>query len=107
MTDQNTDFTMPSSVADRKRIADAINEIVGQMQMIEDRRAYIKDVKDMLKENFNMPKSVASRIAKARFKDAFEDMTAEDQAFEITYEALFKSSSSTDDLNPSDGETND
>lgn len=104
MTDKTNDFNMPSSPADRKRIADAINEIVGQMQMIEDRRAYIKDVKDMLKDSFGMPKSVVAKIAKARFKDAYEDMTAEDQAFEATYETLFLSSNTTDDEESTDDE---
>lgn len=89
MSKEKKEFTMPSSDFDKKRIADAINEVVAQMQMIDDRRSHIKDIKDMLHDTFGMPKKVVADLAKARFKDAFEDMAAEGETFQDAYKALF------------------
>lgn len=93
MSDQNEiAYQPPSDPAERKKIKEAIDEIVGAMQFISDKRSFISDAKKMLKENYQMPPKVVTRIAKARADNSYDDMAAEDTVFEITYETIFSDS---------------
>lgn len=94
MADEQVEFTLPSSPDDRKKIKDAIHEMAGALQFIEDKRAYMKDVADMLKNEFEMPKKIASKMARTVHKQNYLDVAQESSVFELFYENLFPNDAS-------------
>lgn len=90
MTDEldGMDVVIPSNPADRKRIKDALHEIVGCYQFIDDKKSYIKDVLDTLKENYDIPKKIATKMARTMHKHNYQDVSNESTTFELLYETI-------------------
>lgn len=86
-------FVLPSSQEDRKRIRNMLYEITAQMQMISDRREAIKDIVDVIHEEFKLPKKIINQLARTLFKHNYEDVTHESTIFEIVYEGILASGS--------------
>ena len=94
MSDQeNIDFVLPSNPADRKKIKDALYEMAGALQFIEDKRQFINDVATDLKENFDLPKKVVTKLARTLHKGNYSDVTAEVDTFTTLFEILFNGAS--------------
>lgn len=89
MSDTAEDFTMPSNPADRKKIKDALYEMSGALQFIEDKRNFMKDIATTLDENYSLPKKVAMKMARTIFKDNYSDVSAESDRFSTAFETLF------------------
>lgn len=87
---EDVEFVLPSSPEDRKKIKEAIHEIVGALQFIDDKKAFIKDVVTMLKDNFEMPKKISTKMAKTLFKQDYQDVIQDSSMFEVIYENLFE-----------------
>lgn len=83
------DFTMPSNPADRKKIKDALYEMSGALQFIDDKRVYMKETAAILEENYALPKKVAMKMARTIFKDNYSDVSAESDQFTTAFETLF------------------
>lgn len=84
----DSDFTVPSNPADRLKIKNAIFEICGAMQFIEDKRSFIKDVIADLHEKFAIPKKVVAKMAKTYHNDDYTDVLSESSAFETAYDII-------------------
>lgn len=101
-TENDNSFTIPSNPADRKKIKDAVIEISGAMQFIEDKKSYIKDVLTNMNEQFKIPKKVLSKMAKTYHNDEYSEVINEAQEFETMYELIMAINNQTTTSDDSD-----
>jgi lysyl-tRNA synthetase class I len=92
MSSSTDSYTLPSSPADRKKIKDAIHEIAGALQQMEDKRSFINDIKKSLKEDFKLPPSVTAKMAKTLYKNNYQEVLGESSTFEVVYENIIGTS---------------
>jgi hypothetical protein len=104
MSKEALDFTLPSNPADRKKIKEAVYEIVSAMQEAKDKRSFISDTKKLMKEEFGIPPKILSKMAKTYSEANFQDVLAESETFELTYENLFETSQNQVTVSGSDDE---
>lgn len=95
MTKKDDTFTLPSSKSDREKIKKILHEISGQYQMIDDRKSAVKDMVDVLHEEFNIPKKIINKLAKTIHKNDYDDVSHETSLFEIIFEGIVESSNAT------------
>ena len=95
MTDKTEDYTLPSDPKDRKKIKDAIYEMSGVLQQMDDKRSFMKDIAKGLKEEYGLPPKVSAKMAKTVFKHNYKDVLAESSTFEVVYENLFETGNGT------------
>jgi uncharacterized protein Yka (UPF0111/DUF47 family) len=87
-------FQFSSDKNQRIKIKEALYEIVGALTFIEDKRDYIKDVLDMLKETYGLPKKYSSKLAKGLHKNKIAEIVSEVKDLESIYDTLFVTTSS-------------
>jgi len=75
-------FVMPSSEKDRERIKGAVNEIVDHYTMIASYQEKVKEVNEFLKDEFDMPSSLANKTARLVFKGSFSEEVAKFEELE-------------------------
>lgn len=92
MTEQH-DFTMPSNPADRKKIKEALHEMQGALQFIDDKRAFMKDTAEALQEQFQIPKKISMKMARTLHKNNYTDVSSETDQFTTLFEVLFQGAS--------------
>lgn len=92
-----SEFELPTKPEDITKIKDRIAEISAQSQMIKDRQAAIKDIKDDLKEEFGMPAGLAGKLAKAQDDETYVEMTTENSVFELVRETILGDAGLPDD----------
>lgn len=73
---------------DLKSIKDALNEISNELNIISQHKDSIKDVINAVYDNYNIPKKVIRRLAKAHHKNSFQEEVAQDNEFESIYIGL-------------------
>jgi len=73
---------------DLKSIKDALNEISNELNIISQHKDSIKDVINVVYDNYNIPKKVIRRLAKAHHKNSFQEEVAQDNEFESIYIGL-------------------
>lgn len=61
------EIIIPNNPEDRKKVRDAINEIVNSMTRIASEQDLIKETKKMLKEEYNMPPKIVGKAARMVF----------------------------------------
>lgn len=83
-------FVIPSNPADRKTINDALKEIGNHLTIKSAADDAIKDIADVLKEDYDMPRRTANRLAKTMYKQDFQDKEADFEEFTSEYEILIK-----------------
>lgn len=66
MSDTNT-MMLPSNPEDRKKVRDAINEIVKSLTRIASEQDLIKETKGMLKEEYSMSPKIVGKAARMVF----------------------------------------
>lgn len=86
----SNDFVIPSSPDDRKRINAALKEIDEHLVIIDAAKDAIKDIKDFLKEEFEMPPAVANRLANTMHKGDFVEQETAFEEYTSQYEILVK-----------------
>lgn len=79
-------FQLPSNPDDLRRIRNAILEASAQKQMIADRNESIKDIRNDIKEQFDMPPKLFNQLVATHFKQSYKDVTTEHSQFELVYE---------------------
>jgi hypothetical protein len=92
-----SNFQLPSDPQELDKIKNCINEISGQNQMIKDRQAAIKDIKDDLKETYAMPTALINKLVKAIDDGDYQEMTAEQSVFELVRETILGDGGLPDD----------
>jgi len=73
---------------DLKSIKDALTEISNELDIIGQHKDAIKDVINAVYDNYNIPKKVIRRLAKAQHKNSFQEELAQDSEFESIYIGL-------------------
>lgn len=86
----SNDFVIPSSPEDRKRIQAAIKEMDDHLTIIDGAKDAIKDIREFLKDEFEMPPAVSNRLANTLHKQDFKDQEAKFEDFATAYEILVK-----------------
>lgn len=91
MSEESTqEFTMPSDPKARKEIKDALHEMSGALQFIQDKREYIKDSAAVLEEKFQIPKKISTKMARVLHKHNYQDVAQEADQFSTVFETLFQ-----------------
>jgi len=83
-------FVIPSNQNDRKRINDALKEICGHLTIKSAADDSIKDIADMLKEDYDMPRRTCNRLARTMHAQDFADKLADFEDFEAEFDVLIK-----------------
>lgn len=96
--DSNIDFTLPSNEADRTKIRKMLQELSGQLQMIDDRKAAAKDIVDALYQQYKIPKKIISKLAKTIHNDDYDDVSHETSLFETVYEVIIANTNSSNSI---------
>lgn len=82
---------MVSNPEDRKKIANALNEISNAMYRIAGERDYIKETVGNLSKTYDISKKILNRMAQIHYKQCFSETVAENDEFEILYENVMNS----------------
>ena len=83
-----TTVIIPSNPEDRKKIRGALQEISDANLRITAERELIKDIKDMLKEDFELPPKFISKLSKTFINQDFEAQEIERDDFVALWEAV-------------------
>ena len=73
---------LPTNPADIKKIRDALQEIADAFTRMTAERELVKDIKAMLKEDFELPPKFITKLAKTYFNQDFEAQQVESEDFE-------------------------
>ena len=89
MTDTNvSNYSLPSSPEDRKKIKAVLQDIAAQYQMIDDRRSFIKDALDGLHDTYKIPKKLSAKLAKTLYNHNYDKVSEETELFKLFYEEV-------------------
>lgn len=88
--EENPAITSISNPADRKKLRGMLEEIVVLFRKQEDDKLSIKVIKDEIKKQFNLSPKHAGSLAKAMYKDNFEEIRASQSDFETLYENIVR-----------------
>ena len=83
-----TTVVIPSNPEDQKKIRGALQEIADAMTRITAERELIKDIKDSLKEDFELPPKFITKMAKTYFSQNFDAVVTEADDFQTLYETI-------------------
>lgn len=97
MSSNVLDFELPTDPDSLKRIKQAVMDASAQTQMIDDRKENIKEIRDDMKESFDMPPSFFNKLVRTHYKQNYEDITEEHSKFEMCYESIMSDSSNSND----------
>jgi|AntRauTorcE11898_2_1112593.scaffolds.fasta_scaffold72028_1 hypothetical protein len=92
-----SEFQLSTNPDDIQSIRNKITEISAQQQMIKDRQEAIKEIKQDLKDGFEMPTSLINKLVKALDDDAYVEMTTENSVFELVRETVLGDAGLPDD----------
>jgi hypothetical protein len=70
---------------DLKVIRESIEEISVHFQKIESENLAIKDIVDVVFDQYKLPKKIIKRMAKVHYKNTFSQQVVEDKEFEALY----------------------
>jgi hypothetical protein len=82
------EFVLPTNPKDLQSIRDAIYEIEGHLSFIDDKKALIKAIHEMLSENYQMPKKLVNDMVKAHRNDKYDEFVEQNQQFESAYDKI-------------------
>jgi hypothetical protein len=91
-------ITIPTSPADRKKLKGMIAECTHCLQRIDDQREAMKDIVDVIIEEFSIPRKIANKLARTMYKRDYENVQQENEDFEQLYETIVESQASAANL---------
>ena len=77
--------TLPSNPSDRTKLKGMIEEAAVCMQKMDDQREAMKDIFNVIKEDFAIHPKYSRKMTKAYYKNTFTDMQVEQEEFELLY----------------------
>lgn len=83
-----TNITIPTSEADKKKIADCIREIDGAMTRIDAERDFIKEAAIALQDAVGVPKKYINKMARIYHKQNLQQVKMENEDLEALYETI-------------------
>lgn len=87
--DSGISLSLPRSPADRQKLKTMISEATYCLQRVDDEKAAIKDIIDVINEDFQLSKKHVRRLINTLYKQNYNDRLAEEEEFEYLYEGLF------------------
>lgn len=87
--DAGVSLSLPRSPADRQKLKTMISEATYCLQRVDDEKAAIKDIIDVINEDFQLSKKHVRRLINTLYKQNYNDRLAEEEEFEYLYEGLF------------------
>jgi hypothetical protein len=85
-----TNITIPSSEADKKKIADCIREIDAAMTRIDSEKDFIREAASALQDAVGVPKKYINKMARIYHKQNLPQVTAEISDLEQLYTEVIK-----------------
>ncbi len=82
---------VPSDPNDRQKLKQAIGEITNCMLRMDGEREQMKTIIADCSEEYDIEKKTLRKIATTMYKHNYEDVQAEQSAFERLFESLFPS----------------
>lgn len=79
------DIKLPTSAKDREKLKVMIEELVKSMRRKEDESIAISGIAKEIKALFGLPTKYTNKIARTLYKQNFEDVQADYEAFEAAY----------------------
>lgn len=83
-----TSIVIPSSEADRKRIADAMKEISNSMTRIDSEKDFQKEALNDLSEEVGISKKYLAKMARIYHKQNLSEVTGEMEDIQELYETI-------------------
>lgn len=101
-TESTGEYILPSTPKDRKRIKDALEEIVVQLIHKSNADGQVKAILETLKEELEVPPKIAKKLATVLYKERekgneFDKLSLEHESFETAFETLFRNDNPADD----------
>jgi hypothetical protein len=81
---------VPSSLEDKKKIRQALQEISDSLTRMEAERDLIKDILQTVEDNYKIKKKYTRRLAKVFHKQNFNQVQQDQQDLETLYESVTK-----------------
>jgi hypothetical protein len=82
------DVALPSSPADRRKMKEMLDEMVGCMRRAADERESMKEIGKEIKRLYEVPPKQSNRIARTMYKHDFLEQDADHESFVAMYEQL-------------------
>jgi hypothetical protein len=92
-----SDFRPPSNPDDIRKIKNSLAEIAAQEVMKKDRAAAIKEIKDELEADYNMPKTLINWLVSSIDDNDYIEKTTENSVFELARETILGDAGLPDD----------
>lgn len=86
---EGASVALPSSPADRQKLRTMISEATYCLQRADDEKEAVKDIIDVIHNDYGVAKKQIRKLVNTRYKNNFEDRSAEESDFEFLYEGLF------------------
>lgn len=90
-TGAKEEYQVPSNPVDRQKIKKAIQEAANALMQIDGQRDLIKNIRDDIKEQFEMPTSTFNQLANALHKNNIREKAEKAEALTDNYSLLFGS----------------
>lgn len=87
-------FVLPTTPEDLKKINSAIKQASDSLIRIESEKEHLKDVRNKMKEEFNLPPKLFNKMLKVYHKQNFPEEITQAEEFELMYEKVFPTKSS-------------
>lgn len=88
---ENPAPTVISNPSDRKKLRGMLEEIVQTFRKMEDQKIQKKMILDEIKRQFGISPGHAGGLARAMYKDNYDEIRASQEDFETLYETIVKS----------------
>ena len=85
-----SEYVIPSTPEDRKRLAGMFREISNSLTRIEAERDLIKEIKANIKDEFELPTKVINLLAKLYHEQSKDEYFDEQSEIETLYESVFE-----------------
>lgn len=80
---------MPTTPEDLKKINAAIKQASDSLTRVEAEKDFLKDVREAMKADYNLPPKMFNKLLKAYHKQNFPEETAQAEEFQEMYEKVF------------------
>ncbi len=91
-----TDFTIPSSPADQKKLRDMVEEYSKTLLRISSEKALQKDIKDRAKEELAIPPGVLAWMSKQHTDNTFDEVVSTEEQKHTLFETVMRTNQNDD-----------
>ena len=88
MNTNSEQVILPSTSTDRTKLKGMIEEAALCMQRMDDQRQAMKDIFELIKDDFAIIPKYSRKMAKAYYKHTYADIQSESEEFSLLYEGI-------------------